>query len=144
MKKLYRIHQYILIASLAFVPTIALAQYGTPKANQNGDFTTSVPANIFRNYWIVVDSDPRGLNCRWSPQLPPREWDADNVVWPTLNIEQWPVVRRFPKNTRLTVYHGHGGGTMLNDTRGLPWVTVDLGDDRACLVRANQRFIKPD
>ncbi|MGA9381648.1 MAG: hypothetical protein WBV73_23040 [Phormidium sp.] len=113
---LQRIHQFILIVSLAFVPAIALAQSGTPKANRNGDFTTDVPANIFHDYWVVVDSDPRGLNCRWSPQLPRREWDGANVIWPKANFEQWPVVRRFPKNTRLTAYHGPAGSTTIIDT----------------------------
>ena len=141
---LHRFYQYILITSLVFIPAIALAQYGTPKANGNGDFSRTVPANLLHVNWVVVDSDPKGLNCRWSPQLPRREWDGANVIWPKANFEQWPVVRRFPKNTRLTAYHGPADSTMLNDTRGLPWVTVDLGDDRACLVRANQRFIKPD
>ncbi|MFB2836578.1 hypothetical protein [Floridanema evergladense] len=73
MKKLHRIHQCILIASLALIPAIALAQEERPRANRNGDFTINVPANSLHVNWVVVDSDPRGLNCRWSPQLPRRE-----------------------------------------------------------------------
>ena len=51
-----RIHQFILIVSLVFVPAIALAQEERPRANRNSDFTTEVPANLLYVNCVVVDS----------------------------------------------------------------------------------------
>jgi len=73
-----------------------------PQTNAQGDYTAS--ANTWWS-WQVVDPDPRGLNCRVSPEFRqfwledfrPDGWQDD------FNIGEWSVVRRFPKQTVLIV-----------------------------------------
>ena len=113
-----------------------------PSADANGDYSrkTSHPK------WIVVDSDPNGVNCRWSQEMP-SNWYAPDAKLPTLNISQWPVVRRFQKNTpsqTLTANLTPAGFATLVDTSGKPWLKVNIGaDEQICLVRANKKYVEP-
>ena len=131
--------KYILVTSLVFLPLVTFAQEQEPRPNPNGDFSNPT----WHGNWVVVDPDRKGLNCRWSPKLPKGDWDSINVNWPDDKFGTWPVVRIFPNKTRLTAFPTNAG-TSMKDNRGLPWLIVDLGDGRACLVRANNKFIKPD
>ncbi len=94
-------------------------------------------------FWVVVDPDPDGLNCRWS-QAVPESWYSPGAAWPTMNIWQWPVVRQFKYGTVLVANQTPAGSVLIDDERDLPWLKVRQGsNDEICLVRANERFILP-
>jgi hypothetical protein len=109
-----------------------------PTANANGDFRRTS-----HRRWIVVDSDPNGLNCRWSSAVP-QAWYSPDAQWPRRNFVQWSIVRRFPRNTVLTSNITPAGFATVMDERDLPWLKVSVGsNDRICLVRANRQYIRP-
>ncbi|MFB2924280.1 MULTISPECIES: hypothetical protein [Aerosakkonema] len=109
-----------------------------PRADRNGNYPL-----VMSERWVVVDPDPNGLNCRWSSRMP-REWMDPGATFPRMNISEWPVVRRFRKNTRIGVNLGPAGSGTFEDENGLPWLKVSIDDDdRICLVRANSRFVRP-
>ena len=120
-----------------------------PQTNAQNDYTAS--ANSWWS-WQVVDPDPRGLNCRISPEFRqfwledfrPGGWQDD------FNIGEWSVVRRFPKQTVLIADNAPAGATIIRDERGLPWVKVIIDMPIAnnqmndiCFVRANSKYIRP-
>jgi hypothetical protein len=113
-----------------------------PKPDSNGDYS----GNVGHESWIVVDPDPNGLNCRWSEQIS-REWYAPDVELPNRNISEWPVVRRFQKNTPsqyLTANLSPAGFATFTDELGNPWLKVSIGsNDQICLVRANAKYVQP-
>jgi len=126
-----------LFCSMLMTPA-TLAQGSTVQANPDGDYSRTD-----HKQWVVVDSDPAGLNCRWSDAMPD-EWYAPDAQFPPMNIRQWPVVARFEPGTILTANLTPAGFVLLYDDRYLPWLKVSIGkNDRICLVRANQRFIRP-
>ena len=105
------------IASLSLA-----ASAGIPQPNANGDFRSASAQQ-----WRVVDTDPNGLNCRSGPGA------------------EYPVRQKFRRNSVLfvaTEHNSSGPPWIKNDSRGLPWLLVSLGDD-SCFVRANARFIVP-
>ena len=124
------------------VKEAALAQEALPKADENGDYS----GKTSHKKWIVVDPDPDGVNCRWSNEMP-TSWYAPDAKLPTLNINQWPVVRRFTKNTpsqNLQANLAPAGFATLNDQSGKPWLKVSIGsNDLICLVRANSKYVQP-
>ncbi|MBL1177325.1 hypothetical protein [Pantanalinema sp. GBBB05] len=125
-------------ALVAFTATPALAQ-SLPVADSNGDFSRRTG----HEKWIVVDRDPDGLNCRWSSEIP-TEWYAPDAQYPRMNIREWSVVRRFPYNTVLVANMTPAGMVTMFDEANKPWLKVTIGDnDKICLVRANNSFIRP-
>lgn len=93
--------------------------------------------------WRVVDSDPNGLNCRWSEAMP-TDWYSPATQFPDQNFAQWPVVRRFSTGTTLTANLSPAGFEVFYDRRRQPWLKVSLGDnEQICLVRANAVYIQP-
>lgn len=132
-----------LLALLGILSTasVAIAQTAPlPRPNANGDYLTRTS----HQYWQVVDSDPAGLNCRWSSRMP-SNWYAPDAVLPRMNVLNWDVVRRFAPGTTLTANTTPAGFATMMDSRGLPWLKVSIGDnDQICLVRANSRFIRPN
>jgi len=120
-------------SSAAFAQTSRL-----PQPDTNGDYPRTS-----HQTWVVVDSDPNGLNCRWSSRMP-ANWYAPDAQFPRMNVVNWPVVQRFGRGTTLTANISPAGFAMLRDERGLPWLKVSLGNgDQICLVRANRRFVRP-
>ncbi|MCL1467878.1 hypothetical protein [Argonema galeatum] len=126
-------------SALCLVAVAAKAQeIPLPRPDRNGNYPL-----VMTKEWVVVDPDPNGLNCRWSSQMP-REWMDPGATFPTMNVSQWPVVRRFRKNTRISANLGPAGSGTFEDENGSPWLKVSIGDDdRICLVRANARFVRP-
>lgn len=110
-----------------------------PTANANGDYAQRTS----HRRWLVVDPDPRGLNCRWSRSMP-LDWYAPHAQLPQMNVLQWQIVRRFPSNTVLTANTTPAGFATISDDRGFPWLKVSIGpEEQICLVRANRRYIRP-
>jgi hypothetical protein len=110
----------------------------TPQLNQAGDYSRTGHLR-----WIVVDSDTQGVNCRWSESMP-SNWFSPSAHLPPMNVRQWGVVRQFSPNTVLTADQTPAGFVLIYDDRNLPWLKISIGDnDRICLVRANQRYIRP-
>ena len=115
--------------------------YPLPRTNRNGDYVQKTS----HGFWTVVDPDPAGLNCRWSPQMPDN-WFAPDAKWPILDIWRWPIVHTFKYGSVLTANRTPAGFITFSDTRDLPWIKVALGfdgNDTICLVRAHRRFIVP-
>ena len=117
----------------------AIAADNLPRANALGDYATRTSHRA----WLVVDPDPKGLNCRWSSAMP-ADW-ADPRVAPLLNsIDQWDVVRRFRKNTVVTANTAPAGFAQIFDGRNKPWLKINIdGKNRICLIRANSKYVQP-
>lgn len=110
-----------------------------PTANASGDYIQRTQHRT----WTVVDADPKGLNCRWSEQMPDN-WYSPEAQLPPLTIEQWPVVRQFRQGETLTANNTPAGFVMVADDKDQPWLKVSLGaQNEICLVRANAQYIKP-
>jgi len=128
-----------LSATFSLISLTALAQAPVPKADRNGDYS----GRVGYSRWIVVDPDRNGINCRWSDTMP-QQWYTPDAKWPTRNFSQWPIVRRFQKGTQLTANLTPAGFTTVPDASNKPWLKVSIGpQDQICLVRANQRYVKP-
>jgi hypothetical protein len=128
-----------LTLALSLIPSIAFAASSLPKPNASGDYATRTS----HRFWVVVDPDPQGVNCRWSSAMP-ANWYAPNAKLPPATFDQWTVVRRFKKNTVLTSNTAPAGFALLFDTRNKPWLKVNVGTkEQICLVRANSKFIQP-
>jgi hypothetical protein len=124
---------------LSLIPAVAQAAPDLPKPNPMGDYATRTG----HRFWIVVDPDPRGLNCRWSPAMP-ANWYDPAAILPPANIGQWPIVRRFKKATILTSNTAPAGFALMYDLNNKPWLKVKVGSkEQICLVRANSQFIRP-
>ncbi|MBW4521115.1 MAG: hypothetical protein KME16_15635 [Scytolyngbya sp. HA4215-MV1] len=124
--------------ALCFLPLPALAAT-LPTPRQNGDYS----ARTGHKYWVVVDPDPKGVNCRWSTAMP-AAWYDPGAKLPPFQFDQWAVVKQFKKNTMLTANLAPAGFAMLSDTQGRAWLKVSIGvNDRICMVRANAKLIKP-
>lgn len=126
-------------SSVTAAPT---TEANLPSADTNGDYSHKTS----HKKWIVVDSDPNGVNCRWSQEMP-TNWYAPDAKLPRLNISQWSVVRSFKKNTpsqTLTANLTPAGFATLFDESGKPWLKVSIGaDDQICFVRANKKYVQP-
>jgi hypothetical protein len=129
----------LVLFGVLLVPLGAIAQSSMPQPNSNGDFMT----NTSHPTWQVIDTDPNGLNCRWSDQMPV-EWFDPGATWPRRDISSWTSVRRFQNGAVLSANSTPAGFVTITDTRGRPWLKVNIGsNDQICLVRANRRFIRP-
>ena len=147
MKKLATITLSLTCALLGLGADLALA---IPTPNRQGDYPAPPPkqAQGLHVNWQVVDSDPKGLNCRMARQFQgfavdgsdaPRDLSARNKH----NISQWPVVFAFKQGQRLQAVTGNWGNhIMLTDQQGKPWLAVNTSKGH-CFVRANSNFVKP-
>lgn len=143
----------IKIVALAVIGILGLGANlasAIPIANQQGDYPIPVAkarGNRQVN-WVVVDSDPQGLNCRMAQRF--RSISVDGLDAPAElfeknkhNVSQWPVVAVFRRGQRLQAVTGNNANQIvITDTQGKPWLPV-LAGNRNCFVRANSRFIKP-
>jgi len=78
----------------------------------------------------------------------PDNWGDPGAVFPRMNIQQWPVVRRFPPGTLLAANIEPVGITTLRDEEGNNWLKVIIPNinrdpHQICLVRANVNFVRP-
>ncbi|GAB4386813.1 MAG: hypothetical protein Kow00121_54180 [Elainellaceae cyanobacterium] len=107
-------------------------------ADPNGDY-----GRTDHQVWQVVDSDPNGLNCRWSASMP-TDWYSPDAQFPNQNFGQWQVVRQFPEGTTLTANLAPAGFALLYDDQQKPWLKVSIGEnEQICLVRANAAYVRP-
>ncbi|MGF1492595.1 MAG: hypothetical protein ACFBSC_09110 [Microcoleaceae cyanobacterium] len=119
-----------LLLGLFQTPSVAQGSsefYSGRWPDRNGDYPIR---EVFHPTWQVVDTDPRGLNCR------------DGIPSVT---QQRNVVAQFPENTLLNTVRG-AEVELIEDYRGLPWLRVQLygsDDPSFCWVRANEQFIVP-
>jgi hypothetical protein len=122
------------LASLSFT----ISAQDLPRPNQYGDYTRTSHTN-----WVVVDRDPRGLNCRLHEDFP-TDWFAPHAIYPRMNVWTWNIVDRFVKGTHLLANISPAGFATMGDERNKPWLKVSIGDnEEICFVRANSTFIKP-
>ena len=142
---------FVVILSILGVMTFFLTgpvmaqQTVLPAMDENGDFNGPTT----HMYWKVTDSDPEGLNGRLSYDFP-LTFDNRGSHWPEMDVVSWPVIRKFRKGTILTA-NTKMMGSIVKDTRGLPWLKVeigaidtnDAGGDVVCFVRANSRYVVP-
>ncbi|MCU0542552.1 MAG: hypothetical protein MUE44_10210 [Oscillatoriaceae cyanobacterium Prado104] len=89
-------------------------------ANQQGDYR--VPAARTRGNrqvnWVVVDSDPQGLNCRMAQKF--RSISVDGLDAPAElfarnkhNVSQWPIVTVFRRGQRLQAVTGNNANQFV-------------------------------
>ena len=110
-----------------------------PVADDSGDFSRRTGYNL----WQVSDTDPAGVNCRWSPEMP-EEWYSPAEDWSDTDFQNWPVARTFEYGTKLVSDGSPAGFMRVVDSRGLPWLKIKVGDNnQICLIRANTRYIVP-
>ena len=136
--------------SIAPTPAPLTPPPSTPESQSSPIPNNSAPSSSIdyggktnRENWIVTDPDPNGVNCRWSSAMP-KDWVNPSAKFPRLNIQEWAVVRQFPKNTELKANSSPAGLITIADENGKPWLKVSIGDnDQICLVRANSQFIQP-
>jgi hypothetical protein len=129
-------HPFIItLITIAITATNANANSSFAKPDRNGDYFDNYgpiqakkPGNDPGSLWQVISP---GLNCR-----------SDRGI-------QSPIVRSFKKGTILQANVGRGGSDEMwlnwKDQQGKPWMRVrsEAGEDYACNVRANSRYIKP-
>lgn len=131
------------IASPTPIANTSIPATPEPSPSASPNSTIDYGRRTSREYWLVTDPDPNGLNCRWSPAMP-KDWANPSAKFPRLNIQEWPVVRQFPKNTELKANSSPAGFIIMADENDKPWLKVSIGDnDQICLVRANSQFIQP-
>lgn len=119
-------------------PTASSPSQSLPVADIDGDY-----GRTNHRTWQVVDSDPNGLNCRWSA-LMPNDWYSPGTQFPNQNFGQWQMVRQFPRETTLTANLAPAGFAILYDEQQKPWLKVNIGEnEQICLVRANAAYIQP-
>ena len=98
--------------------------------------------------WQVVDSDPNGVNCRATSIFLDGSWQAISMTSriPT-NIQNFPVVQKFPKGTALVANTAPAGFSTWEDNKKKLWLRVSLPSQKSinsmCFVRANSKFIVP-
>ena len=98
--------------------------------------------------WQVVDSDPNGVNCRATSIFLDGSWQAISMTSriPT-DIQNFPVVQKFPKGTALVAITAPAGFSTWEDNEKKLWLRVSLPSQKSinsmCFVRANSKFIVP-
>lgn len=109
-----------------------------PVADANGDY-----GRTNHQTWRVVDSDPGGLNCRWSAAMP-TDWYSPSTQFPNQNFGRWQVVHTFSVETTLTANLAPAGFAVFYDEQQKPWLKVSIGgNEQICLVRANAAYVQP-
>lgn len=103
--------------------------------------------------WQVVDSDPNGVNCRATSIFLDGSWQLISMIsriptdpFPT-DIQNFPVVQKFPKGTALVAITSPAGFSTWEDNKKKLWLRVSLPSQKSinsmCFVRANSKFIVP-
>ena len=103
--------------------------------------------------WQVVDSDPNGVNCRATSIFLDGSWQLISMIsriptdpFPT-DIQNFPVVQKFPKGTALVAITSPAGFSTWEDNEKKLWLRVSLPSQKSinsmCFVRANSKFIVP-
>lgn len=119
-------------------PVSSSPSQSLPVADANGDY-----GRTNHQTWRVVDSDPGGLNCRWSAAMP-NNWYSPSTQFPNQNFGQWQVIRTFSVGTTLTANLAPAGFALLYDKYQKPWLKVSIGEnEQICLVRANAAYVQP-
>ena len=119
-------------------PVSSSPSQSSPVADANGDY-----GRTNHQTWRVVDSDPGGLNCRWSAAMP-TDWYSPSTQFPDQNFGQWQVVRTFSVGTTLTANLAPAGFALLYDGQQKPWLKVSIDEnEQICLVRANVAYVEP-
>lgn len=133
----------VLASSMTALCAAALArsQSSLPTPNkQTGDYSRSS-----HQYWQVVDSDPKGLNCRMGPYTKDEIYDPGRSF--KMDIFNWRVIGTLKKGQTFENELGPAGFGIMFDTRNKPWMFVDKisakGAPKQCFVRANSQYIKP-
>jgi hypothetical protein len=111
--------------------------------NPAGDYVSE--PGVFRGppypQWQVVDTDPKGLNCRTNPAF---SFDMD-VSHP--DVSKWAVLKIFKLGTKLQGVGGNNGNLpiQIEDNRGKSWIVISTTNNEKgnCLVRANSHFVRP-
>lgn len=133
------VHKFLVGGLLSLIPTVVLAASNLPKPNAMGDYATRTS----HRFWVVVDPDPQGVNCRWSANMP-ANWYDPGANLPSLTFDQWDVVRRFKRNSVLISNTTPAGFALMFDESNKPWLKVRTGTkEQICLVRANSKYIQP-
>lgn len=129
----------IVVTGLMMVGT-PLAASDLPKPNAEGDYERAP-----HPYWMVVDPDPSGLNCRMGRYSYNEILDPRNAI--PLDFLSLPVVGTFSQGDRFQTDLGPAGFGRITDTRGKPWLYVMDTDANGapshCFVRANNQFVIP-
>jgi len=103
--------------------------------------------------WQVVDFDPNGVNCRATSIFLDGSWQMISMIsriptdrFPT-DIQNFPVVQKFPKGTVLVAITAPAGFSTWEDNEKKLWLRVSLPSQKSinsmCFVRANSKFIVP-
>lgn len=122
---------------------VAASDLPLPTPNQQGDYMRA-----HHPYWMVVDPDPNGLNCRMGEysydEIIRSSYDGNSDVFEFFN---WPVVGTFSQGDRFQIHLGPAGFGRITDTRGKPWLYVTRTDANGapsnCFVRGNTQFVIP-
>jgi hypothetical protein len=130
--------------TLATLLVLGTAKLGSteplPSPNNQGDYM----GRAYHTYWEVVDSDPKGLNCRMTNSSFEELMRADNRT--PFEFFNWSIVGVLKQGQRFQSFPSNAGGTF-HDTRGLPWLFVGknyaTGGVQRCFIRANSQFVKP-
>lgn len=123
-----------------------------PAPDAEGDYRIPSTRGNRHINWVVVDSDPKGLNCRMAKEF--QQFSLDGADAPAAlyenkrhNIGQWPVVATFREGDRLQAVTGNfAQQIMLTDLADQPWLPIEISsqnNSRNCFIRANRRFIRP-
>lgn len=146
-------HITLAIALILGTGSVAMA---LPTPNQQGDYTNDRRGNHHLT-WQVVDSDPKGLNCRLSSEFQTRD-RYDNVIDRLLNanykvdVTKWRVVASYRRGQQLKAEIGNMAQQIIVfDNRNKPWLPIMINEPEVrqgalpkfCLIRANRQFIKP-
>ncbi len=133
-----------LCAALFFTSSLSYSSPASALAlNPAGDYVSE--PGVFRGtpypQWQVVDTDPKGLNCRANPAF---SFDMD-VSHP--DVSKWAVLKTFKPGEKLQGVGGNNGNLpiQIDDNRGKPWIVISTTSNEKgnCLVRANSQFVRP-
>lgn len=143
-----------MMLSACFLTVTASVALAIPTAGANGNYQLSqLRGKPGQTNWLVVDADPKGLNCRMAKQY--RSFAMDGAETPAnlyINsihkIYDWSIAGTFRKNDRIQAVTGNMGRNqiVLIDDRGMAWIPIVAPKNaqaKNCFVRANSRFIKP-
>lgn len=129
-----------LILGSTLLTSMAFANVVPPSPDGNGDYTSGARGWY---YWQVTDNDPAGLNCRATREFADGYWILSDDLRD--DIQNFPVLRRFPLGTLLIVNYAPAGFALWHDDAGKPWLRVSLArdSDSMCFVRAHSRYVRP-
>lgn len=120
--------------------SLSLAASGQlPQADARGEYSR----RTLHTHWLVVDTDPEGLNGRLARDFPVN-YDSVAAPWPSSPPLSWPVVARFTSGSLLRARTGNVGVIRIQDPQGRSWMMVTRPEGSGiCFVRAHRRYIRP-